>query len=135
MNMFLEGLLIYLASSLIIMGIGFLPGLFMLQIEDGLLCLYLPSEFFLRGQVELILCGKKLLAAMHNGIAGDILIRFGTQHNAKRGVVAFGAFLFVIHPDIHIHLPHVLMGDSAGFQVDQHKTLENVVVKDEIDIK
>lgn len=41
------------------------------------------------------------------------------------------AFQFIIHPDVHIHLSDILMRYTGGFKVNQQKTLENIVVKDQ----
>jgi len=43
--------------------------------------------------------------------------------------------LVVDHPDVAFHLADILVSQFADFQVDQLETLEQEVVKDEIDIK
>ncbi len=39
------------------------------------------------------------------------------------------------HAHVHIHLPYVLMAQLAGFQVDQNKTLEQVIIEHQVDIE
>ena len=50
-------------------------------------------------------------------------------------VVIRSAFQFIIHPDVHIHLSDILMRYTGGFKVSQQKTLENIVVKDQVNIE
>ena len=50
-------------------------------------------------------------------------------------VVVRSAFQFIIHPDVHIHLSDILMRYTGGFKVNQQKTLENIVVKDQVNIE
>jgi len=37
-------------------------------------------------------------------------------------------------PHIHIHLPDVLMRQSPRPEIDEHKTLEDEMVEDQVDI-
>lgn len=105
-----------------------------MQIEHFFLRFNLRAQFFLRGQVQLVFAGKKLLIAVENGILGNILIRVGAKDDADCWVIALAALQFIVHTDIHIHLPYVLMGNFAGFQIDQHKALEDIVVEHEVDV-
>ena len=34
----------------------------------------------------------------------------GTEHDADGRVVAFRPFQFIVHPDVHVHLPDILIG-------------------------
>ena len=105
-----------------------------LQIEHFFLRFNLRTQFFFRGQVQLVFAGKKLLIAMQDGVFSNILVRIGAKDDADGRVIALAALQFVIHSDIHIHLTHVLMGDFAGFQIHQHKALKNIVVEHKVDI-
>ena len=71
---------------------------------------------------------------MHNGISGDIIIGIGAKYNTDRWVIAFAALQFIIHADIHVHLPYVLMRDLLCFQVDEDKAFQYVIVKHEVDV-
>ena len=57
------------------------------------------------------------------------------KNQADGGVVVLAAFKFVEHSYIGIHLPDVLMGQLIGFEVNQHKTLEQVVVEHQVNVK
>ena len=50
-------------------------------------------------------------------------------------VVVQSGFQLVIHPHIHAHLADVLMAKFAGFHVKQHKTLEQLVVKHQVNVE
>ena len=54
---------------------------------------------------------------------------------AHRRIIAFIHQLTRIVIHIHLHLPDVLMSQVPGLQIYEHKTLGNVVVEDEINIK
>lgn len=105
-----------------------------LQIEHFFLRFNLRTQFFFRGQVQLVFAGKKLLVAVENGVFGNVLIRIGTKDDADGRIIALAALQFIVHADIHIHLTYVLMGDFAGFQIDQHKAFEDIVVEHEVDV-
>ena len=57
------------------------------------------------------------------------------QHNANGRIVALGALQVVIHPHIHVHLSHVLVGDLSLFQVDEDKALQEIVVENKVDVE
>lgn len=105
-----------------------------LQIEHFFLGFNLRAQFFLRGQVQLILAGEKLLVAVEDGILGNVLVRVGAKDDADGRVIAFAALQFIVHTNIHIHLSYVLMGDFAGFQIHQHKAFEDIVIEHEVDV-
>ena len=69
---------------------------------------------------------------MQNRVSGDIFICFGAKNDAYSWVVPFTAFQLVIHSDVHIHLPNILMSDLVGFQVDKYKTFQNIIVEYQI---
>ena len=108
--------------------------LLILQIKDFFLCLDFCTQFFFRGQVQLVFAGKKLLVAVEDRIFGNVLVRIGAKDDANSRVIALAALQFIIHTDVHIHLPYVLMGDFAGFQIHQHKAFEDIVVEHEVDV-
>ena len=106
--------------------------LLILQIKDFFLCLDFCTQFFFRGQVQLVLASKKLLIAVEDGILCNILVRVGAKDDTDGRAIPLAALQFIIHTDVHIHLPYVLMGDFAGFQIHQHKAFEDIVVDDVI---
>lgn len=57
------------------------------------------------------------------------------QNNTDSGIVVFAAFEVVKHAHIHIHLTDVLMAELAGFQVDDDKTLEQIIVENQVNKK
>lgn len=50
-----------------------------------------------------------------------------------RRVVAFAAKPFLQYTHLHVHLTYILMRQLADLQVKQHKALEQVVIKHQID--
>ena len=106
----------------------------LLQLKEPFLTFDLCSQFFLAWQIQLIFAGKKLLIAVQHGISGDIFIRFGTENDPERGIVTLASFQFIIHPNIHIHLPDILMRDLIRLKVDQNKTFKDIIVKDKVDL-
>ena len=77
--------------------------LLILQIKDFFLCLDFCTQFFFRGQIQLVFTGKKLLVAVEDRIFGNVLVRIGAKDNADSRVIALAALQFVIHTDVHIH--------------------------------
>ena len=71
---------------------------------------------------------------MHDGIPGDVLVRIRAKDNTDGWVVSFAPLHLIVHTDINIHLPYITVGNLFGLQIDQHKALQNVVVKHQIDI-
>ena len=69
---------------------------------------------------------------MEYGVFRDVLACLGAENQTDGGVVAFGAFEVVVHPHIHVHLPDILMGDFRGIEVNEQKSLQQVVVEDEV---
>ena len=45
------------------------------------------------------------------------------------------AAAIIVHPYIHIHLPHILMTYLFRLQINEHKTFEDVVVENEVYVK
>ena len=60
------------------------------------------------------------------------MVGFGAEYDAKRRIVVPVFYRLVEHAHIHIHLPHILMGNAAGFQINQHKAFEDKIVKNQI---
>jgi hypothetical protein len=83
----------------------------------------------------LVFGGEQLLVFLQYRIADNGFVFVFAQDNADGGVVVFTPFEVIKHAHIHIHLADVLMAQFAGFQVDDDKTLEQVVVEDQIEIE
>lgn len=82
------------------------------------LCDFCPQFLFDR-QIELVLGCKKLFNAMQNWVTGDTCARIGAENNSMVGL-SLSLRLFITHPNMPIHLSHVLMGDYACFQIYQN---------------
>ena len=92
----------------------------MLHIENIFLPLDFGSQLFLGRQVSQILRHEQMVVIMQDRVSRDVLAGFATQKNTDRGVVALFAFEFIVHPNIHINLADILMGDRAHLQVNQN---------------
>lgn len=71
---------------------------------------------------------------MHDGIPGNIIVRVRAQYDSNCRIVSFSSFHFIIHPDVHIHLPNILVCDLFRFQIDQHKAFKNIVIEHKINL-
>ena len=91
--------------------------------------LNLLSQLLIGRHLRLVFGGKQLLAAVENGVAGNIRVGFGTQHDANGGIVAFGEFQLVEHTAVHIHLPDILVRDFADFEVYEHIAFEHYIIE------
>ena len=70
-----------------------------------------------------------------NRIPRHHLIALDAQNQTHRGVFALTALEIIKHAPIHVHLPHILVCELAHLQIDQHKALEQVVVKHQINVE
>ena len=96
----------------------------------------LGLQFRFAGQVQLIAARKQLLRLLRpQRIFHDRIILVRTQDQAQRWVVAVGASLFVKIVDVKLKLSQVLVRQLANLEIDQHKALENGVVKNQVDIE
>jgi len=57
------------------------------------------------------------------------------ENDADSGVIALYLILVLEHADIAVHLADVLMREAADFEIEQHKTLENEMIEDQIDVE
>ena len=71
---------------------------------------------------------------MQDRVSRNVLAGFTTQQNADCGVVALFAFKFIVHPNIHINLTDILMGDRAHLQVNQNIAFQFDVVEHKVDV-
>lgn len=94
--------------------------------------LQLGLEFLFRRQHHPALGGKKLSVLLQHAIVNDGFVFFGTKNNSDCWVIICRFYPILKDPDVHIHLSDVLVGQLADLQVDQHKTLEQKIVKDQI---
>ena len=70
---------------------------------------------------------------LEHTVANDGLVLFGTEDETDGGIIAFTANPVFEQPHIHIHLADILMGQLAHLEVNQHKTLEEIIVEHQID--
>ena len=105
----------------------------MLQAEKLFLPCYFLAQFLLRRHIEHIFRGEQPVVVVQHGVAGDVLVGFRTKDDTDSRVVALAPYPLVVHPDIHIHLPHVLVRDGRRFEVDQHERFKDVIVENEVD--
>ena len=61
-----------------------------------------------------------------------ILVRIRTEKNPDCGIVAIWTNQIIIHFDIHIHLPNILITQLIGFQVNQNKTTKMIIIEHKI---
>ena len=104
-----------------------------MQPIELLLSFNLLTEFFLGRHIEHVLRGEQTVVVVQNRVAGNIFVGLRTKDDADGRVVVLAAHPLIIHPDVHIHLSHVLVRDGRRFEVDQHKRFEDVVVEYEVD--
>lgn len=71
---------------------------------------------------------------MQDRVSRDVLAGFATQQNADCGIVALFAFEFIVHPNVHINLADILMGDRTHLQVNQNITFQFDVVEYKVDV-
>ncbi len=71
---------------------------------------------------------------MKHRVSGNVLVRLRAEQDTDGGVVACGALQLIVHADIHVHLPNVLMRDFPHLQVDKHVALEFDIVEDKVDV-
>ena len=67
---------------------------------------------------------------MHQGFT-----LISTQKDSNRRIIVLLHHISCVIVNIHLHLPDVLMGKVARFQVNQDKAFENIIVENEINIK
>jgi hypothetical protein len=87
------------------------------------------------GEVQAIFSGEELSALLEDGVAGDGFIFLGAKDEANGGVVPFHFKEILVKADIAVHLPDVLVGELADFEVDEDEAFQEVVVKDEVHIE
>lgn len=92
-------------------------------------------QFFLGGDIEHILRGKYLAVVLGERIFDDGVALVRTEDDADGRVVALVHLLAGVVVDVHLHLPDVLMGEIARFEVDKDKAFQNIVIEHEIDVK
>ena len=106
----------------------------MLHIENILLPFDLSPQLFFGRQVSQILRHEQMVVIMQDRVSRDVLAGFATQQNADCGVVTLFAFKFIVHPNIHINLADILMGDRAHLQINQNIAFQFDVVEHKVDV-
>ncbi len=84
------------------------------------------------GQDGLVPAGKNLIVGFGQGKFNQGFALVFAQYNSN-GFALFGQFhhpVVVIY--VHLHLPDVLVGEFADFQVDYHKTLQEAVKENQV---
>lgn len=104
----------------------------MLQPIELFLPFDLLAQLLLGRHIKHIFRGEQTVVVVQYGIAGDVLVRFRAEDDADSRIVALAAHPLIVHPDVHIHLSHVLVRDSCRFKVDQHERFEDIVVENEV---
>ncbi len=72
---------------------------------------------------------------MQYGVAHHGFVFGFAEDDTHRGVVVGLAFEVVEHAYVHVHLAYVLMGYFSSFEIEQHKALQQVVIKYQIDVE
>lgn len=78
------------------------------------------------------LSGEKLFAFGHHRVLDVGFVHFCAEQNTDCRIIPFRLLERVKHTAIGIHLANVTARQLRGFQVDEDETLENVIIKDEI---
>jgi hypothetical protein len=110
-------------------------GIWLAGFEQGPISLDFSDKFCFAGQVGLVFGGKQLWAVLHHRVPDDRFALIRAKDDPYGGFVSLRFFEVIKHPPVHIHLPDVLVGELAGLEVNQDKAFQEVVVKDEVDIK
>ena len=95
----------------------------------------LAFQFFLGGNIEHILRGEDLAVVLGEGVFDDGVALVRTEDDADGRVVAFVHLLAGVVVDVHLHLPDVLMGEIARFEVDEDEAFQNIVIEHEVDME
>lgn len=104
----------------------------LLDLEDFFLGFDFAPEVFFGRKVGEVFGGEELRIFVEYGVFRDVLACLGAENQADGRVVAFGAFEFIVHPYVHVHLPDILMGDFRGLEINEQKGFQHVVVEDEV---
>ena len=72
---------------------------------------------------------------MEHGVADDGMVFLGAENDTHGRAIVRTASLVVIKTHIHVHLANVFMRQFASLEIKENKALEQVIVKDEVDIK
>jgi hypothetical protein len=94
----------------------------------------LALEFFLAGEVELVLGGKDVGVWGEGEFDESVFFAFA-EDDADGGVFVGGFDVSVEVVDVHLHLAEVLVGEFVDFEVDEDVAAEESVVEDEIDVE
>ena len=62
---------------------------------------------------------------MEDGEFGDVRIGIRAEDHAQGRIVAPGALQGIVHADVHVHLPDILMGNLRGLQIYKYKAFKN----------
>src|ERR1035437_740101 len=88
-------------------------------------------QLLFAGQVELIF-PRVDVGVLGQGDFHQRLILLLAEHDADRRILLAGFHEAVEVVHVHLHLPQVLMGDLAEFQIDQHIAAQQAVVENQI---
>ena len=77
---------------------------------------------------------EDLLVSLKHTITGNVLIGLRAQKDAERRTIIRALDPLVVHADVHIHLPDVLVFDLLGLEVDEHEATEEVIIENEVDV-
>lgn len=87
----------------------------MLHIENLFLALNFRPKLLLGRKVSHVLGHEQPFIIMQYGISGNILVGLSAKQNPNGRIVALFALQVIVHPDIHVNLSYVLMGNPARF--------------------
>lgn len=105
----------------------------MLQSEDFLLLFYLSCQLFFSWQKSEILGLIDMFVVIQNGVLGHIFAGIRAKNKPYCRMVTLSTFQFVVHSDIHIHLPYVLMCYLTNLQIYEQKAFLYVIVEHQVD--
>lgn len=95
--------------------------------------LYFTGKFLFRREVKHILRRKKSFIVSQCRIASNGFVLARAQNNSD-GRIVFGKFKLIrIEPHVKIHLADILGSELPCFQIDEHETLQEVVVENQVD--
>ena len=76
-----------------------------------------------------------MAVVLGKGVFDDGVALVRTEDDADGRVVALVHFLAGVVVDVHLHLPDVLMGEIARFEVDEDEAFQDIVIEHEVDMK
>ena len=92
-------------------------------------------EFIFGRHIWKILRCKNLLIVFRQSVFHHSITLISTEYDSNRRIIAFIHHLAGVVIHIHLHLSYILMCKIAYLQIYQDKTLQNVIIENQINIE